>query len=460
MHVGGIRTALFAWLIARQSKGQFILRIEDTDKVREVEGSIDHIIRCLDWLGLDRDEGVGTGGPYEPYLQSERRPKHIEWAKKLVAAGRAYADTRTEEELDALRKDAESKKKAFLARDYRPENPPEWKEGIALRFKAEPKAYDWHDEVMGDIHTGPEVVDDFIIIKSDGYPTYNFAHIVDDADMKITHVMRGQEFVSGMPNYLNLYEALGVEPPVVAHLPQILRPDGRKKLGKRDGAKDLLDYARDGYLPETMVNFLASLGWNDGTEQEIFTRDELVKKFSLERVQRSGAKFDEKRLEWMNGQHIRMLSLDDLYERCADFWPKEAKGADEAYKKHVLGLIQERLKYLAEVPALTNFFFADLPVNSDLITNNKLLSKVDNEDLKMLLTAARNELARSSFTVDDLTTRLNGLLGLTHTKPGILFSLIRIATTQAPASPGLADTLAVLGKDTSLRRIDAMLATL
>lgn len=460
MHVGGVRTALFAWLTARQSGGQFILRIEDTDKKREVEGSIQHIINSLDWLGLNRDEGVGTGGPFEPYLQSERRAQHMEWAHKLIDEGRAYADMRSEEELDAIRKDATDKKKPFLARDYRPENPPTWEPGMPLRFKSEPRAYDWHDEVMGNIHTGPEVVDDFILVKADGYPTYNFAHIIDDVDMEITHIMRGQEFVSSVPNYLNLYDALGVKPPIMAHLPQILGPDGHKKLGKRDGAKDILDYAKEGYLPEAMLNFLASLGWNDGTEQEIFSKEELIEKFSPNRVQRAGAKFDEKRLEWMNGYYIRQLSVDELYDRAKDFWPADAKDTSPAYKKRVLTLIQERLKYLAEIPELTKFFFTDLPIDMSLIETNKYLKEADKSHLKTLLHTSRAELSDSNFSVDDLTNRLNGLLGLTHTKPGVLFSLVRIATTEASASPSLADTLAVLGKETSLRRIDTLLQAL
>jgi glutamyl-tRNA synthetase len=246
----------------------------------------------------------------------------------------------------------------------------------------------------------------------------------------------------------------------MAHLPQILRPDGTKKLGKRDGAKDILDYAKDGYLPEAMLNFLASLGWNDGTEQEIFSKDELIQKFELDRVQRSGARFDEKRLEWMNGYHIRQLSIGELYTRAEGFWPEEAKGATSEYKEKILSLIQERLKYLAEIPSLTRFFFTDLPVDRSLIENNKYLSSADVVHLKTLLETARAELADSNFSVEDLTNRLNGLLGLTHTKPGVLFSLIRIATTEAPASPALADTLSVLGKDTSLRRIDLLLAAL
>lgn len=461
MHVGGVRTALFAWLTARQSEdGVFMLRIEDTDKAREVEGSIDHIIECLDWLGLNRDEGIDVGGPYGPYLQSERLDRYREWAQKLIDAGRAYADPYTPEQVQQFRVEAEKAKKAFLYRDHRPENPPKWDGTTALRFKSDPKDYIWTDAIMGDIRAAAETIDDFILIKADGYPTYNFAHICDDADMKITHVMRGMEFIGSVPNYLNLYEALGLERPVLAHLPTILRPEGGKKLGKRDGAKDLLDYAREGYLPEAMMNFLASLGWNDGTEQEIFTVDELIQKFSLNRVQRSGARFDEQRLLWMNGAHIRMLPLDELYKRSQGFWPKEAEDYDENYRKAVLGLVQERLKYFAELPNLTAFFFRDLPVNPALWQEHKQLKKLEQGEFKNLLEQSKTVLEASDFSVDDLTERLNKLLTDTEQKPAVLFSIIRIATTQAPASPGLADTLHVLGKETSLRRINTMLAHL
>ena len=195
---------------------------------------------------------------------------------------------------------------------YRPANPPTWQKGMPLRFKSEPKAYKWHDEVMGELETGEETVDDFLIIKADGFPTYNFARIKNDHLMKISHVIRSQEFLSSVPKYLNLYESLEIERPKLATLPYVLGADGKKKLSKRDGAKDVLDYARAGYLPEALLNFMASLGWNDGTEQEIFSVDELVKKFSLERVQKSGAKFDEQRLEWMNGHFIRELELEEL----------------------------------------------------------------------------------------------------------------------------------------------------
>lgn len=460
MHVGGVRTALFAWLLARQTGGQFILRLEDTDKAREVEGSGQHIVDSLHWLGLDWDEGVDIGGPYAPYLQSKRLPIYKEWAEKLVAAGRAYADPYTAEEVQAFREAAQSAKQPFLYRNHRPENPPAWDGTRPLRFKSDPKPYAWQDAVMGEMHAGPEAIDDFILVKSDGYPTYNFAHIIDDLLMHCTHVIRGQEFTASVPNYLNLYEALSIERPILATLPHILGPDGKKKLSKRDGAKDLLEYAKEGFLPEAMVNFLASMGWNDGTEQEIFSVDELVQKFSLKRVQKAGARFDEQRLIWMNGYHIRELPLDDLYKKVATFWPPEAGEATDEYKKRVLALVQERLKYFAELPMLTTFFFTDLPVNPGLWQTNKQLKKLEPGELKSLLEQAKTALEQSDFSVDDLTTRLNNLLEQTGQKPGVLFSLIRIATTQAPASPGLADTLAVLGKDTSLRRIDTMLASL
>ncbi len=457
LHVGGIRTALFAWLLARQSGGQFILRFEDTDKKREVQGAREHLMASLRALGLDYDEGPDIGGPFAPYVQSERLSSYREWAERLIAAGRAYADPYTAAAVDDFRQQARANKQAFLYRHHRPENPPAWDGSQPLRFKSDPKAYAWHDEVMGDLSTGPEVIDDFILIKSDGYPTYNFAHIVDDAEMNISQIIRGQEFLASVPNYLNLYEALEMAPPSMATVPHILGPDGNKKLSKRDGAKDVLDYLRDGYLPDALINFIASLGWNDGTEQEIFSRAELIEKFSLSHVQKSGARFDERRLEWLNGAYIRALNLDTLADKVHDFWPLEATGYDEGYKKSVLALVQERLKYFAELPALTLFFFIDLPVDPTLISGHKQLKKLSTDALRTLLLQAQTTLTASDFSNPDLVERLNSLLEITGQKPAVLFSLIRIASTQAAASPGLADSLAVLGKERSLGRLQAQI---
>jgi len=453
MHVGGVRTALFAWLLARQKGGAFILRLEDTDQKREVEGSAEHIIAALAALGIHHDEGPDIGGQYAPYKQSERLAIYKAWAQKLIDDGRAYADPYSAEELDAFRQQAKDQKKAFLYREHRPENPPAWDGTTPLRLKSEPKAYTWHDEVMGDLSTGPEVIDDIILIKSDGYPTYNFAHIVDDAEMKVSHIIRGQEFIASQPNYLNIYDALGLDWPIFATMPHIMAEAGNKKLGKRDGAKDVLDYLKDGYLPETMLNFIASLGWNDGTEQEIFTVDELIAKFSLNRVQHSGARFDEKRLEWMNGQHIRNLSVDDLYERVADFWPESAKTVSEDKKKQVLALVQDRLKTLADLPILSDYFFTEPTPNWSMVDDNKQLSKLSHDEAIALLQETTKALEGSEFTPEAIQETLNQLLEATGQKPGILFSLIRLAVSWAPFSPALNETLAVLGESTVLRRL-------
>ncbi len=460
LHVGGVRTALFAWLVARQAGGQFILRIEDTDRTRHVEDTDQHIVQCLSWLGLHYDEG--------PIYQSQRVKDGVykKWAQKLIDVGRAYPDPYTSEEVHHFREEAKKAGKPFRYIDHRPLNRDKlWNEKVPLRFMASDGANyrsenATKDAVMGTLETGPEAVDDFILIKSDGYPTYNFAHIVDDIEMGITHVIRGQEFLASLPNYRNLYEALGEQLPIFATVPHILNAQGNKKLSKRDGAKDILDYHHQGYLPEAMVNFLATLGWNDGTKQEIFSVKELVKKFDLSRVQKGGAHFDERRLQWLNGAHIRQLPLDSLYEKVMDFWPQEATKYPDSYRKQVLALVQERLKYFSELLTLTNFFFEDLAIDPELISTHKQLKKLSTQEVKSLLEQARASLEQSNFSIEDLTLHLNGLLIKTNQKPVVLFSLIRIATTQATASPELAATLQVLTKPVVLRRLDSQLATL
>ena len=453
MHVGSVRTALFAWLLARQNDGAFILRLEDTDQKREVAGSAEHIATTLNALGLHYTEGPGVGGPHGPYKQSERLAIYKEWAQKLIDSGRAYADPYTTDQLTEFRDAAKAEKRAFLYRDHRPENPLEWDGSTPLRFKSEPQSYQWHDEVMGNLSTGPEVVDDFILIKSDGFPTYNFAHIVDDAEMQISHVIRGQEFISSMANYLNLYDALGIEWPIFATMPHIMAEAGNKKLGKRDGAKDILEYLKEGYLHETMLNFIASLGWNDGTEQELFSVEELIEKFSLGRVHHSGARFDVKRLEWMNGQHIRQLSLEDLAQRVEAFWPPSAATAYSDEKHRILSLVQDRLKTLADLSVLTDYFFSEPAPDWSMVDENKQLGKLERPQHKAILHEAIAALEKTEFTPDDIQATLNQLLESTGQKPVIVFSLIRLAVSWAPFSPALNDTLAVLCKETVLQRL-------
>lgn len=460
MHVGNLRTGLFAYLTAKHADGTFILRLEDTDKSREVEGSANHIKECLRLLGIEWDEGIDVGGPHQPYKQSDRLDIYKTWAQKLIDSGRAYADPYTSGEVQVFREQAQAEKRAFLYRNHRPEHPPAWDGSQPLRFKSDPKVYEWNDDVMGTLKTGPEVVDDFILIKSDGFPTYNFAHIVDDAEMQVTHVIRGQEFLSSQPNYMNLYEALGLQPPVFATMPHIMNEQGNKKLGKRDGAKDVLDYVRDGYLPETLLSFIATLGWNDGTEQELFTKQELVEKFSLNRVQKSGARFDEKRLLWMNGQFIRQLEVNELYDRVTDMWPASAASADKNFKLNVLALAHDRLKTLRDLPVLTDYFFAEPTPDMTLITDNKQLKKFDTHELADMLSQTVEALSSAEWTPSAIQDSLNTLLETTNQKPGTLFSLIRIATTWAPFSPQLNDTLELLKKDRVLARLNSAIEVL
>lgn len=461
MHVGGVRTALFAWLVARQNGGQFILRIEDTDQAREVSRADQHLMDSLKALGLNYDEGPDNGGPHAPYKQSERLDIYKKWAQKLINKGRAYVDPYTSEQVQKFREQAQSEKKPFLYRNHRPETlDTNWDGTKPLRFKSDPKHCESTDLVMGKMLTGPEVIDDFILVKSDGFPTYNFAHIVDDYEMQITHIIRGQEFLASMPNYMNLYQALDIHAPYIASVPPIMNEAGNKKLSKRDGAKDTLEYLNEGIPIPAFLNFIATLGWNDGTEQEIFSVNELIEKFSLERVQSSGAKFDERRLQWVSGVHIRAMDLSELYDQVQNYWPESAKDQPEEYKKAVLALIQERLKKYNEITELTDYFFRDLPVDERLINDNKQLKKFEKPALKQLLIVSHDILAKTDWNGESIQESLNNLLEKTGQKPGVLFSLIRIATTQSPASPGLAETMRLLGKEKSLGRISDQINTM
>ena len=461
IHIGNVRSAIYPYLVARQNNGKMILRIEDTDRARYVEGATELIEDTLEWLGLNWDEGPIVGGPHGPYFQSERMEIYHKWARKLIESGRAYADPTPPEKIAEYREKCNQEKTPFLYRNFRPENTSEWQPGIPLRFKAEPKSYTWHDEVMGDIHAGPEVLDDIILIKKDGYPTYNFAHIVDDAEMGVTHVMRGVEYLSSTPNYLALYEALSLTPPKLVSLPHILAPQGNKKLGKRDGAKSVTEYRDDGVLAEAMLNYLACLGWNDGTEQEIYTKEELIKNFSLNRIQTSGARYDETKLLWLNGQWIRRIFTEQgaeaLYARTTNFWPEIANSFSDEYKLKVLSIIYDRLKTLSDLREMTTYFFEDPRIDLDILINNKFLKKLSEAELENLLKQSIAKLTNlKDWNADTLQEALNELLTETSKKPAELFSLIRIAISFAPFSPALNLTMEVLGREITLARLNAV----
>jgi glutamyl-tRNA synthetase len=453
LHCGTVRTALFAWLLAKKNDGHFLLRIEDTDQKREVAGGTENIKETLRWLGLQWDEGPDVDGPYAPYVQSERLEIYKKYAQELVDKGLAYADPYSVEELQALREQAQAQKRPFLYRDHRPTNPPKWDGSQPLRIRLDPKPYSWDDAVMGTITMGPEMIDDFIIVKADGFPTYNFCHIVDDHLMDITHILRSQEFISSIPKFLALHQAFSWQPPINAIVPPVMDETGKAKLSKRKGAKPILDYRDKGFMPEALLNFMATIGWNDGTEQEVFMVDELIAKFDLSRVQKSGGNFDENRLIWLNGVHIRRLSLEDLYERVADFWPESAKDASEDYKKQVLPLVHERLKFFAELPELTDFFFAAPKIGDELFAGNKQLKKLTADERSVMLNAVLTELESSDFTEVDLESRLRPLVESLGTKPGILFGLIRATITGSNVAPGLFETMRVLGHEKILARL-------
>lgn len=366
LHIGGVRTALFAWAFARKHGGTFILRIEDTDKAREVEGSIAHIIESLKWVGIEWDEGIDIGGPNAPYLQSERLNSYRKYAQILVDKGLAYADPYTPEEVEAFRLKAQEEKRPFLFRDHRPENPPEWDGTQPLRFKVTNiKTSYWTDLVYGELSAGPEALDDFILIKSDGYPTYNLSHMIDDLEMGVTHIMRADEFIASTPKFLALYEALEITPPQFATLPPIMAPDGKKKLGKRDGAKDILDYKVEGYLPDAMLNFLVFIGWNPGDEREIMSPQEFINSFEISQIHRSGGGFNVDKLDWFNREHLKRLSYEEQEEFITKFIPegiKKLPGYTNLIVHNITPVIMERIAKgkdvidMAEAGELTYFF--------------------------------------------------------------------------------------------------------
>jgi glutamyl-tRNA synthetase len=465
LHVGSARTALYAWLFARKHSGQFVLRIEDTDKTREVEGAIGHIMESLKWLGLQWDESTDTGGPYGPYIQSERLPIYRAYAERLLTAGHAYPDPYTEEDVGRLRKQAEEEKRAFLFREHRPETAQEWNGSAPLRFKVPNiKRYEWEDAVLGKLSAGEEALDDFVLLKSDGYPTYNFAHVVDDIEMRITHVMRGQEFVASTPKFLSLYDALGVESPVFATLPPILGESGTKKLSKRDGAQDVLDYRKEGYLPDAMLNFLALLGWHPKGNGEVFTREELIEDFSLERVQKSGAQFDEIKLKHLNREHLRKLSDDAFLLQAGLIVP------DPSRLLRALPILRERAYTFKEAAGIVAgelaFVFVAPPLSAEQLTAKAPKQEQGGaEKTQSHLEAFINHITK--LTEGDTPETIKAaLMPYADAIPkeeggrGAALWPLRYALSGAERSPDPFALIYILGREESLSRIRAALAIL
>jgi len=469
-HVGNIRTALFAWLFARHHGGSLIVRIEDTDVARKVEGAVETILNSLRWLGLDWDEGPEVGGKYGPYFQSQRLDKYHEVAQRLISQGDAYYCYCSPQRLEEMRAEQVRRKQPpgydrhcrELSQEERAKKEAE---GITpvVRFKTPLEGQTkFNDLIWGELVFENNTLDDFVMLKSDGYPTYHLANVVDDHLMEISHIIRAEEWLSSVPRHVLMYQALGFELPHFAHLPMLLGAD-RSKLSKRHGAVSVTEYYEQGYLPEAMVNFLALLGWSLDDKTEILSRQELIDSFSLERVSRTAAIFNGEKLNWMNGVYIRNLTADQFYRAVEphlmmDKAAGEAVIAGEEYVRNILPLVQERAKTLAEVAELAQFFFVEeLDYAPDLLIGKNMSQESTTGALK---TAQQRLEQLKVFDAESLEALLRPLAVELGLKTGQLFGALRTAVTGRTATPPLFQTMAVLGKERCLKRIGAALENL
>ena len=469
-HVGNIRSALFNWLYARAAGGTFIVRIEDTDQARIVPGALGAILDGLRWLGLDWDEGPGKDGAHGPYVQSQRLAHYQEAADRLIAEGKAYLCYCLPERLDAMRKaqqaagrspgyDRHCRDLTEAEREgYLEDNP---KPVVRFRMPASGKIT-VHDAVRGEVTFEAGLLDDFVLLKSDGFPTYHLANVVDDHLMEITHVMRAEEWLPSAPRHKELYAALGYDMPELVHLPIILGPD-RSKLSKRHGATSILQYRDDGYLPDAMLNFLALLGWSVDDATDVISREEMVKRFSIDRILANPAVFNVEKLEWFNGMYIRGLPLEEL---CAELMPflenglpaSVARPIDSDYLLRIIPLERERLKKLSEAPEMLSFFFEEQPAfEADKLVQKGMDAEVTRSALEHSLRVAKDTEAWESEALEAAYRTLAEELGV---RTGQLFGTMRVAVTGRTAAPPLFDTMAVLGPDRCRARMRHALAAL
>ncbi len=451
IHVGNVRAALFNWLFARHHGGTFIVRIDDTDRERSDVAHLTDIVAGLRWLGLDWDEGVEVGGPHGTYKQSDRFDRYREVAESLVASGHAYYDDRDAETLDALR--AKAQAEAKHPGTYIRRLDPPVTTGVIRCSVPEDAAIEFVDVVRGAMRFGADSVDDFVILRSNGVPTYHLASTVDDVDYGITHVIRGEDLLSSTPKHLLLTKAMGAEPAVYAHLPLLFGPDG-KKLSKRHGDTSLAAYRKGGYLPEAVFNFLAILGWSIGDDREIFSAAEAIEAFTLERVSKNPAVFDTEKLLWMNGEYIRSLGVEEFVARAVP-WVRDAMGrelteSETAAFTELAPLVQERSKLLTDVGPQVAFLFSD-DLSYDEASWGKVMTK---EGVADILVAAADRLDRlEPFDVESIESALRALAGELGIGAGKAFQPVRVAVTGSSVSPPLFESLAVLGRARSVRRV-------
>ncbi|MBI2922754.1 MAG: glutamate--tRNA ligase [Planctomycetes bacterium] len=460
-HVGTAYVALFNRTWAHKNGGQFLLRIEDTDRVRSTKESEKMIFDSLGWLGLTWDEGPDIGGPFGPYRQSERVETYLKHATGLVEKGAAYYCTCTADRLEAVRK-AQAAAKLAPRYDGHCRNLPatEVRKQIdagapwVIRLKvASDGECRFKDVVRGEVVFAWDQIDDQILLKSDGWPTYHLANVVDDHLMEITHVIRAEEWISSTPKHIKLYEVFGWEPPVWCHVP-LLRNKDRTKISKRKNPTSLRWYEEQGYLPEALVNFLALMGFSMPENREIFTPAEMQEHFHIDRINAGGPVFDMEKLDWVNGQYIRKLPAEELARRLGPFG---AAGHDPALVARIVPLIQDRLRVLSDYKDLTAFFFGDaLAYEAATLVGKKQTVP----DVQGHLRAARETLAATPWDAAALETRLKELAATRNVKVGELFMPVRVAVTGRTATPPLDRTLEVLGRERSLARLDAAIAKL
>ncbi len=469
LHVGGARTALFNWLFARHEGGVFILRIEDTDSERSTEEAAAGIIEAMRWLGLDWDEGPEVGGPAGPYRQAERFDIYREYAERLLAEGRAYYCVCTPEELEVRRKAAlaagRSLKYDGRCRE-RGNRPPMASPGVAVpgaggpvvRLRiSEAGGIQINDLVHGTIRFEDADMDDFILLRSDGMPTYNFAVVVDDVLMGITHVIRGDDHISNTPRQIKLYEALGLPIPFFAHIPMILGPD-RARLSKRHGAMGVMAYQEMGYLPEAMVNYLARLGWSHG-DQEIFTQEELIRHFTLEKVGRTAAVFDPAKLEWLNGQYVKQAVPERLVVLVRPFWEAVGVSREEIDRKshawldEAIRLFQERARTLVELAASSRFIFEG-KIERDRAAVAQILTPDARARIRALLQEMEGLPAFTASALESLFRAKAAALGL---KLVDLAQPFRVALSGRTVSPPMFPIMALMGRELVRRRVQEAL---
>jgi glutamyl-tRNA synthetase len=452
LHVGSVRTALFNWLAARSTGGAFVLRIEDTDQGRYVPGSDAQILESLRWLGLTWDEGPEVGGPHDPYVQSLRTDLYRAEAERLVAAGAAYWCTCTPERLAAMRAEQQAARQPTRydrrCAGRQEEVAAEIRAGAraVLRLRMPAGRSEWVDLIRGPVSFDNADIDDQVLLKGDGFPTYHLAHVVDDHLMAISHVIRADEWIPSTPKHLAVYAALGWTPPDFAHVPAVLGPDGAK-LSKRRGARDVLEYRALGYLPAALVNAMALLGWSSATTDEVFTPDELCERFSIDRVHAAGAIFDPKRLDSLNGLHIRRLPVDELAVMLEPWLPD----VDPTMRRQLAPLLQDRIVTLADAAALVEPLLDYVPWAPDIAFPPK---KVDSATAAALLDAAIDDINGGALSdIDGLRLRLGALVEAAAVKPRDGFRVLYIAVLGREAGLPIFDAMRLLGAERTVERL-------